>query len=357
MEQMIAQVAAMTEEIQLLKNEVVGVKASHATLHQQSVEKNVMDAGRHADAATRIAQLEEGIERVRMEAPTLPGGTSRKPLIEPKQVAVEVFSGSMTDSRSKFLEWGERVKDRAGLQDPATVEGMEAAEKESEPIDEERSKALGMTTVSSRELHGFLKDRTSGTAASIVRNNRSGIGLESWRLLNAQFNPKTLLGTMTAQDMETKPKGAAKMSDLPGCIQEWEKSLRRCVQEGRTPPDDSTKRLALLRMIPPKQRGEIWQTANKLYPTFGELLAKVQEMIQDEFDAKNSNARMDIDQVEDNDDSKWQSTGQVLTGKGPNGEETLFLLQRRGNATRIKPKGNGKGTRSGPPYQGSPPHD
>ena len=89
-----AQVAAMSEEIQMLKNEVVGVKASHATLHQQAVEKNVMDAGRHADAATRIAQLEKGIERVKTEAPTLPGGTSRKPLIEPKQVAVDIFAGS-----------------------------------------------------------------------------------------------------------------------------------------------------------------------------------------------------------------------------------------------------------------------
>ena len=198
MEQLRAQIAAMTDEITMLKNEIVGVKTSHATLHQQAVEKNVMDAGRHADAATRLQQLEAGLDRIKEENPTTAGGSSRKPLIEPKQVQVEVFAGSMTDSRSKFLEWGERVKDRAGLQDPNTVECMEAAEKEDDKITEDRSKALGMTTIASRELHGFLKDRTSGTAASIVRNNRAGIGLESWRLLCKQFNPKTLLGTLTA---------------------------------------------------------------------------------------------------------------------------------------------------------------
>ena len=201
MEQVVAKIAVMTEEITMLKNELIGVKSSHATLHQQAVEKNVMDAGRHAEAAEKIQRLEAGIERIKEEAPAIGGGSSRKPLIEPKQVQVEVYAGSMTDSRSKFLEWGERVKDRVGLQNPEAVEAMEAAEKEVEPITEDRSRTLGMTVGASRELHGFLKDRTSSTAASLVRNNRSGLGLESWRLLCKQFNPKTLLGTMTAQEL------------------------------------------------------------------------------------------------------------------------------------------------------------
>ena len=51
------------------------------------------------------------------------------------------------------------------------------------------------------ELQGFLKEHTQGTAASIVRNNRSGLGLESWRRLCFQFNPKT---TMTIGKCITK---------------------------------------------------------------------------------------------------------------------------------------------------------
>ena len=141
------------------------------------------------------------------------------------------------------------------------------------------------------------------------------------------------------------PKVANRISELPGCLLEWEKNLRRCLAEGRTPPSDETKRLALLRMIPSKQRGEIWQTANKLYPKFNDLLAKVQEMIQDDFDARHSGiARMDVDNVDDDDnDDGWVSTGQTLSGKGAKGEESLFMLQKRGNATRIVPKGKGRG--------------
>ena len=112
---------------------------------------------------------------------------------------------------------------------------MDAAEKETNPITAEKSSALGVSAAESRELHSFLKDRTGGLAASVVRDNVKGVGLESWRLLCKQFNPKTLMGTMAANQLETHPKAASKMSELSGCIMEWDKNLRRCVQEGRPP--------------------------------------------------------------------------------------------------------------------------
>ena len=81
---------------------------------------------------------------------------------------------------------------------------------------------------------------------------------------------------MAAQHKEQNPKGAKKMSELPGRIADWERDLRRCSQEGRSQPDEETKRLALLRMLPAKQREALWDTADKLYPTFAELLHKIQ---------------------------------------------------------------------------------
>ena len=118
-------------------------------------------------------------------------------------------------------------------------------------------------------------------------------------MLNRQFNPRTLTGIMNSQQLETRPKGATRMSELPGCLLEWEKNLRRCLQEGRTPPDDETKRLALLRMLPESQRKTIWPVANQLYPTFTALLNKVQELVQDEFDAKHEGSTSKIDRVEE----------------------------------------------------------
>ena len=154
------------------------------------------------------------------------------------------------------------------------------------------------------------------------------------------------MGTMAANQLETHPRAASKMSELSGCIMEWDKNLRRCVQEGRTPPSDEAKRLALLRMLPTKQREKIWTNANQLYPTFPDLLSKVQELISDEFDAKQNGSQMDVDHVDDDDDEKgWVSTGETMTGTGQDGEEVIYMLQKRGNITRIKPKGGGRGSR------------
>ena len=61
-----------------------------------------------------------------------------KPLIEPKQVEVEKFTGAIMDSRSKFLSWGERVKDRAELFDPNLAEIMTKIEGEESPISLEK---------------------------------------------------------------------------------------------------------------------------------------------------------------------------------------------------------------------------
>ena len=150
---------------------------------------------------------------------------------------------------------------------------MTKVESMTEPITDARSRELGVSAQSSKEFNGMLKDRTSGTANGIVRSNQSKVGLESWRLLCKQFNPRTLQSTLNAQELETRPKGASKMSEMPARLLEWEKNLQRCTQEGREQPRDDVKRLALLKMLPQKQWSKIWSVANKLYPTFSDLLA------------------------------------------------------------------------------------
>ena len=65
-------------------------------------------------------------------------------------------------------------------------------------------------------------------------------------------------------------------------------------------------------------------------------------MIQDDIDERQGVGAMNVDNVEEQ-DGAWINTGTTLTGKGPDGEDTLFVLQRRGGATRIVPNGKGKG--------------
>ena len=206
---------------------------------------------------------------------------------------------------------------------------------------------MGISERANGEMQGFLKVHTSGTASALVRGNKSGVALESWRLLYAQYNPQTLSSTMTAQHLESHPKGASKIADLPACLLAWEKNLQRGLKEGRTPPSDDTKRLALLRMLPKQQREKVWDVANKLYPTFADLMAKVQEMIRDDADSRQGMSPMELDNIDDDQEGAWEATGQTFSGKGPSGEEMLFMLQKRGSQFRVKPKGGGKGGRAG----------
>ena len=233
------QVAAMVEEINLLKSEVVNTKTAHATLHQTSVDRN-------AEVLRRFSEITDRLHSLSTDAAnTTDGKGSRKRcLIEPKQVNVTEFAGAVNDSRSKFLLWAETVKDRAMLFDDALVAAMEKAEASTVPITPEMCSEWFISKETSKELHGFLKDRCTGTAESIVRSNKTGVGLESWRMLSNQFNPRTLAGALNAQDRETRPKGAKNLSQMPNALLEWERDLRRCIAEGRNPPDDRTKRLA-----------------------------------------------------------------------------------------------------------------
>ena len=100
------QVQAVVDELNAVKSEIIQIKTAHANMHQASVESNTTSAARYAEQVARVTDLEKKMDKVADEVGR-PGGSSKRSLIEPKQVEVEKFTGSIADSRSKFLEWGE----------------------------------------------------------------------------------------------------------------------------------------------------------------------------------------------------------------------------------------------------------
>ena len=55
------QVGALTEELTIVKTELVNVKAAHANLHQQSSEANAANARNFTDQRGRVEALETQI--------------------------------------------------------------------------------------------------------------------------------------------------------------------------------------------------------------------------------------------------------------------------------------------------------
>ena len=88
---MAAQVAALTDELQTLKSEIIGVKAGHASLHQMMVESGTTQAQQYGAQADRIVALEKRIETT-ISKGSIDGIAGKpKPLIEAKQINVNVF--------------------------------------------------------------------------------------------------------------------------------------------------------------------------------------------------------------------------------------------------------------------------
>ena len=144
MEQIHAQVRALTDELGLLKAEIVQVKSVHANLHQQAVEAGAQNNRQFTEQASRIEQVSRKIENIAADAGNLgkSGGTYPKPLIEAKQVEVAKFAGGVNDDRSRFLDWVEKAKDRVGLYDHGLVAAMEKVEGQVLPITAEKSEEM-----------------------------------------------------------------------------------------------------------------------------------------------------------------------------------------------------------------------
>ena len=152
-----AQVVALTEELTTVKSELINVKSAHANLHQQSSDANTAAARSFAENRSRVEALETQISSMA----TGHGGPGKKPLIKPEQVVVGEFSGAMTDGRSRFLEWCEKIQDRVELYEEGLAKAMAEAEKKDSEISSEESTQMGISPMVSRQLHGFLKDKTA----------------------------------------------------------------------------------------------------------------------------------------------------------------------------------------------------
>ena len=96
MEAMNLQMTAIADEMATLRSEIISIKTAHASLHQNAVEANAANARSYGEQADRLSKLQQKVE----EIADGPDGAARvteksKQLIEPKNVEVKIFAGSM----------------------------------------------------------------------------------------------------------------------------------------------------------------------------------------------------------------------------------------------------------------------
>ena len=120
MDELRRQIAVLADEMNAIRGEIVQSKTAHATLLQTAVEDRTQISSRFAEVESKLEILKKngGIDSSTNKF------AKEQFLIEPKQVVVPEFEGAITDSRSKFLEWSEKVRDRVKLYSKAAVEAL-----------------------------------------------------------------------------------------------------------------------------------------------------------------------------------------------------------------------------------------
>ena len=104
------------------------------------------------------------------------------------------FAGGETGIGLK--EWVLNMKEHAGYCSEALRAGMEYAERNPSEITQRILEERYVTEIADQALRMALQKKTTGIAKQFVQNNRlqhpGWTGLEHWRMLIAQFDPKTL---------------------------------------------------------------------------------------------------------------------------------------------------------------------
>ena len=88
------QIGILADELNVLKTAFIGVKSSHANMHQASVNQASASTQQFTDHAARLGALEGLVKQAGGDlANVAKKGSYKKPLIKPEQIEVKTFTG------------------------------------------------------------------------------------------------------------------------------------------------------------------------------------------------------------------------------------------------------------------------
>ena len=95
----------------------------------------------------------------------------------------------------------------------------------------------------------MLSSKTNGEAFDLVKTMEDLNGAESWRLLTARFDPRTIGKHMLLARRCVDPPKVIQAKDLPGAVDRWEEDVRRIRSVCKEPLGEGLKRAILVEML------------------------------------------------------------------------------------------------------------
>ena len=284
-EELTAQLVALTSEVQTLRNRVAVAEQNLAA-----------SAGQNAGGGAHGSN----------------SGVFDKKRLYPEKLKEEKY----------FTSWADDVLQWIALDNEDVAKAFDKAGKQEEPL------ALGDLSATqlsySKAVYSHLRSLTQGlkTAARIVRSVPKGNGLEAWRRLVKKFDPQNpevhaakLQGLIT-YGVTHKAKS---ISEVPFILNEFERALEEYTEAtGTEGINEATKKTIMIQICPPELRKGVRDTimaAQKTQHSITSIYLHTIIKQRCEFDdaAMGEAVPMDANQVDE--DDAW-SLGQRAVGPG-----------------------------------------
>ena len=284
LEQMMTTMGALAQQIATTSTETISRLTAEATAAR--------DQAARAEQATReaVARLERLHEMCtqqnqfvesRLQTFEKSGPHGKKGLVDPKAMAPGPIDG---DKGRPWKEWSRKAKVYCGcLQGSALQEAMEWAETWPDPITPEKVGERRMDEQMDQHLKAFLEMNTTGRAASAVQLAGRLPGLEAYRLLARELDPRTDTRQFDDANSIMNPPKATSMSDYAIKLPAWRVQYQDRVD--RYGPGekltDSYRALIMINMLPPKESAEIFKDRDRWTSNLPGLEKHLQQMIHD----------------------------------------------------------------------------
>ena len=287
------------------------------------------------------------------------------------------INGKLTYDSRKPATWLQDVRDYiAGrtLELDQLIEWVEAQEDE---ISWDRAAAdygdcidcAPMAEIS-RQLWGFLGPlvKEDNDKATVYRTVPRHNGLKAWRRIAEPINKDKSLMRKKLLPLVNKPKGAANVDELEKRIEDWSTNCRLMIENGGTLPDDYTRRMAFVGMLPAEVQTHVMMKLEEpdieTYAKIKKWVTKYVKVFQQQKTSKKGvvnvieNDRREEFYAEphdgDDDEDDWHMQRTQLLdqmreeGVNPDTQSAVLAIMRGRFQKKFKPNGR----TSGPPRNG-----
>ena len=186
------------------------------------------------------------------------------------------------DCKTEWKDYSFTIKAFVRRECAAMADAMDGTEYGSKPLPINTLRSYNIDAETDAELSWLLVNFTGGTAKDLVRLKSSETGLETWRALTWENDPRTGVGSVKEMIKVIKPPTSSSYQEFAKSLRDWDNTLK--MEASRNGPaaqiSDAVKATALISKMPPDLQEDTWKKGIEFVSNYHEVRRMVDEMIR-----------------------------------------------------------------------------